>query len=188
MAHFEQQIFDPREALFDRWRDDGDVLGPHSGRQILARLISWLSRDTAIPGASRAKLEEINIHLHDLRHEAGCRCLEQGWPVHRVQEMLGHADVSQTSTYVHASETGLRESVRRFEASCGKPCQSRTPSSTRLLATSNAKQTTMTCYTDSCEPLAPVAQRIEHPPPKRPTVVIGRDRSRISGPITRGPS
>ena len=52
-----------------------------------------------------------------LRHEAGCRWIEQGWPIHHVQEMLGHANISQTSTYLHATETGLAESMRKFDAS-----------------------------------------------------------------------
>jgi len=56
-----------------------------------------------------------------LRHEAGCRWLEQGWPIHHGQEMLGHANLSQTSTYLHASEMGLQESMRRFDAARGKP-------------------------------------------------------------------
>src|SRR5439155_2130349 len=45
MAHFEQQTLDPREALVDRWRDDGDLhasgiaptdaLGRHNDERIL---------------------------------------------------------------------------------------------------------------------------------------------------------
>ena len=57
----------------------------------------------------------------DLRHEAGCRWLEAGWPIHHVQEMLGHANLSQTSTYLHAAEMGLQESMKRFDASRDKP-------------------------------------------------------------------
>jgi integrase len=64
----------------------------------------------------RAWLEAIDLHFHDLRHEAGCRWLEQGWPIHHVQEMLGHTNLLQTSTYLHVSEMGLRESMRRFDA------------------------------------------------------------------------
>jgi integrase len=59
----------------------------------------------------------VGLHFHGLRHEAGCRWLEQGWPIHHVQEMLGHANSSQTSTYLHATETGLAESMRKFDAS-----------------------------------------------------------------------
>jgi hypothetical protein len=35
--------------------------------------------------------------------------------------MLGHANLSQASTYLHASEMNLQESMRRFEAPRGKP-------------------------------------------------------------------
>ena len=64
---------------------------------------------------SRRAPRASDLHFHDLRHEAGCRWLEQGWPIHHVQEMLGHANLSQTSTYLHASEMGLQESMRRFD-------------------------------------------------------------------------
>jgi integrase len=66
---------------------------------------------------SRAQLKTIDLHFHDLRHEAGCRWLEAGWPIHHVQEMLGHANLSQTSTYLHAAEMGLQDSMRRFDDS-----------------------------------------------------------------------
>ena len=37
-----------------------------------------------------------------------------------VQEMLGHTNLSQTSTYLHAAEMGLQESMRRFDVARGK--------------------------------------------------------------------
>lgn len=64
---------------------------------------------------SRDAIRTVDLHFHDLRHEAGCRWLEAGWPIHHVQEMLGHTNLSQTSTYLHAAEMGLQESMRRFE-------------------------------------------------------------------------
>ena len=76
---------------------------------------------SALAAESRQHLAAVDLHFHDLRHEAGCRWLEQGWPIHHVQEMLGHANLSQTSTYLHASEMGLQESMRRFDAERGKP-------------------------------------------------------------------
>jgi integrase len=79
----------------------------------------WVKGSLAL--VSRAELEAIDLHFHDLRHEAGCRWLEQGWPIHHVQEMLGHANLSQTSTYLHASEMGLQESMRRFDSQRGNP-------------------------------------------------------------------
>ena len=55
-----------------------------------------------------------DLHFHDLRHEAGSRLLEAGWPLHHVQEMLGHADLKQTSTYLNVTQVGLQDFMRRF--------------------------------------------------------------------------
>ena len=43
------------------------------------------------------------------------RLIEKGWPVHHVKEMLAHKDLSQTSTYLNATVTGLHESMRKFD-------------------------------------------------------------------------
>jgi integrase len=75
----------------------------------------WTKTNKALTAASRATLEAIDLHFHDLRHEGGSRLLEAGWPLHHVQHMLGHANVSQTSTYLNATRVGLHESMRRFE-------------------------------------------------------------------------
>ena len=80
---------------------------------------AWIRRGT-LSEASSTALAAIDLHFHDLRHGAGCRWLEQGWPIHHVQEMLGHSNPSQTRTYLHASELGLQESTRRFDAQRGK--------------------------------------------------------------------
>jgi integrase len=85
----------------------------------------------ALTAESRHALTVIDLHFHDLRHEAGCRWLEAGWPIHHVREMLGHANLSQTSTYLHASELGLEESMQRFDAARGKPVAKATPTEPR---------------------------------------------------------
>jgi len=36
--------------------------------------------------------------------------------------MLGHANLSQTSTYLHAAEMGLQESMKRFVAAREDAC------------------------------------------------------------------
>lgn len=51
----------------------------------------------------------------------GCRWLDSEWRIHHVQEMLGHSNLSQTSTYLHADSMGLAESMKQFDASCCKP-------------------------------------------------------------------
>jgi integrase len=72
-------------------------------------------RGKGLAKGSRRTLDAIDLHFHDLRHEAGSRLLETGWPLHHVQQMLGHANISQTSTYLNANRMGLQDSMRRFE-------------------------------------------------------------------------
>lgn len=62
-------------------------------------------------GAYRA----VDLHLHDLRHEAGSRLLEAGWPLHHVQHMLGHANIEQTSIYLNATLKGLHRSMKAMD-------------------------------------------------------------------------
>ena len=64
---------------------------------------------------SRAQFRAVDLHFHDLRHEAGSRLIERGWPIHHVQEMLGHASLEQTSTYLNVTRVGLHESMRRYD-------------------------------------------------------------------------
>jgi integrase len=66
--------------------------------------------------ASRVTLQSIDLHFHDLRHEAGSRWLEAGMPLHHVKEMLGHANISQTDTYLNAGRFALQESMERLDA------------------------------------------------------------------------
>jgi integrase len=83
----------------------------------------WTAQNALAP-ASKAVFKAVDLHFHDLRHEAGSRLLEAGWPLHHVQHMLGHADVSQTSTYLNATRIGLQESMRRLDAAGCNPVAS----------------------------------------------------------------
>ena len=60
------------------------------------------------------------LHFHDLRHEAGSRMIEAGWPLHHVQKMLGHEDAKTTSIYLNASFAELTDSMQR-RGSGGQP-------------------------------------------------------------------
>lgn len=64
---------------------------------------------------SQAQYHAIDLHFHDLRHEAGSRLLEAGWPLHEVQQMLGHTSLEQTSTYLNATLRGMHRSMRAFD-------------------------------------------------------------------------
>jgi hypothetical protein len=52
----------------------------------------------------------------DLRREAGSRWLDAGVPLHVIQRWLGHANISQTSTYLAVTDQGQHEAMARFDA------------------------------------------------------------------------
>jgi integrase len=76
----------------------------------------WEKKSQRLSAESRSILRAIDLHFHDLRHEAGSRWLEAGMPLHHVKEMLGHANISQTDTYLNAGRMALHDSIKRFDA------------------------------------------------------------------------
>jgi len=87
------------------------VFGDEVGHQIRSPQTAWRN------ALDRAGISD--LRFHDLRHEAGSRLVETGWPVHHVQEMLGHADLKQTSTYLNITLGGLKESMRALDEARG---------------------------------------------------------------------
>ena len=75
---------------------------------------TWTETNSLDP-ASRAAFRAIGLHFHDLRHEAGSRWLEAGWPLSHVRDMLGHTDIKTTSTYLNSNRTLLRESMEKSD-------------------------------------------------------------------------
>lgn len=73
-------------------------------------------KGTTLDADSRARYRAADLHFHDLRHEAGSRLLDQGWPLHHVQAMLGHADAKTTSIYLNVTTQHLQDSMKRFGA------------------------------------------------------------------------
>jgi len=66
--------------------------------------------------ASREALEAIDLHLHDLRREAGSRWLEGGVPLHTIRDWLGHTSIAQTSTYLAGTMRSQHDAMAAFEA------------------------------------------------------------------------
>ncbi len=73
----------------------------------------WIGRGGRLSADCRAKLAEIDLHVHHLRHEAGSRKLEAGWPLHAVSVWLGHADVTTTARYLNVKDDYLQELTER---------------------------------------------------------------------------
>jgi integrase len=89
--------------------------------------------DGKLSAECRTALRLIDQHFHDLRREAGSRWHEGGFQLHEVRGLLGHANVSQTDTYLSARIAGLRDSMKRFDAARGKSVAKSNAMEQRLL-------------------------------------------------------
>jgi len=58
----------------------------------------------------------INLHFHDLRREFGSRVLESGSSLIEARDLLGRANISQTSTYLQSTAKALGLAFERKEA------------------------------------------------------------------------
>jgi integrase len=115
---------------------DAFVFGDEIGQRIRSVKKAWAtavlrahgikarwSGANQLDAESAAALRAIDLHFHDLRHEAGSRWLEGGIPIHHCQELLGHADLKTTSIYLNATATGLHESIQRFDETRAQICK-----------------------------------------------------------------
>ena len=99
-------------AMTEPWRTAGHDMTPYVQLTVLfASWVSWRRQKTArlVLKGEQSRGFAIDLHWHDLRHEAGSRWIEAGWPIHYVQQMLGQADLMQTSTCSNAT---VREALR----------------------------------------------------------------------------
>jgi integrase len=68
-------------------------------------------RDKEGDGWNREQLRKIDLHFHDLRHEAASRLLADGVDIRIIQLMLGHASVQQTQRYLNVTDEELRKGL-----------------------------------------------------------------------------
>ena len=62
----------------------------------------------------------VDLRVHDLRREAGSRWMDAGIPLATIQRWLGHANISQTSTYLGASLGADETDMRAYEERIGR--------------------------------------------------------------------
>jgi len=70
------------------------------------------TRTKARGRVNREQLAEIDLHWHDLRHEAACRWLSRGLDLRAIQLLLGHADLKTTQRYLNVTDEELRKTMQ----------------------------------------------------------------------------
>jgi integrase len=74
-----------------------------------------LTKTCNLAPESRAALDTIDLHFHDLRREAGSRWLEGGVPLLTVRDWLGHSNIAQTSTYLAGTIQTQHDAMTQYE-------------------------------------------------------------------------
>lgn len=104
---FGTEVGERRKSVHHAW--DLAVLRAHGHEPKLIR--GKLSPE------SRAVVQKMDLHIHDLRRECGSRLLEAGVGIHEVREWLGHRDISTTGRYLAITGASLQRALIRFEGS-----------------------------------------------------------------------
>jgi integrase len=125
-AILEMRRFDPAGQEMPL---DGYVFGTEIGSRLLGFKRAWMTAVLKAHGhkatytatanltaASRAELDRIDLHFHDLRREAGSRWLEGGVPLHTIRDWLGHTSIAQTSTYLAGTIQTQHDAMRQYDA------------------------------------------------------------------------
>jgi len=121
-----KRAFDPNGQSFAA---DKYVFGNAVGQRILSIKRGWMTavlkangieakyNDKAnLSSESRAAFAEINLHVHDLRREAGSRWLEGGVSLLTCRDWLGHQSIAQTSVYLSGTAQTQHDAMTAFEA------------------------------------------------------------------------
>jgi integrase/recombinase XerD len=94
-----------RARLAEGTKDNALFLSDR-GKRISVRAVQDVVKTYAkLAGISRS------VSPHILRHSAATQLAELGIPIRVIQEICGHASVTTTERYVHASATGKRNAV-----------------------------------------------------------------------------
>lgn len=97
--------------LIEPFRSTGPFLKTAQGKQVEPRLLQMKFKKYI----AACGLEDANFHA--LRHTFATRCIEAGFDVKTLSEILGHTDVKTTlNRYVHSSDSFKRKNMEKLKS------------------------------------------------------------------------
>src|SRR6187402_257220 len=89
--------------------------------------IVWRSYNEGgnINEATRAKINELDSNIYDIRHEAALRWLAEGTHVNVIAKMLGHKDIEQLKVYLGIHDDDAIDSYARTRGAVVTPSTAR---------------------------------------------------------------
>lgn len=97
--------------IIEKYRTDGSILKTPQGKQVEPRLMQMKFKKYL----TSCGLEKANFHA--LRHTFATRCIEAGFDVKTLSEILGHTDVKTTlNRYVHSSYQLKQQNMEKLKS------------------------------------------------------------------------
>ena len=70
---------------------------------------------------TRANIRRPHLSCHSLRHTYACTLIDAGIPIHDVQALMGHANLTTTSAYLHVAPGHLARTAEQLDLYNGEP-------------------------------------------------------------------
>ncbi len=87
---------------------------PRGNGRLTNRTVQYLFKRLAVAAGLPNALEPRKYRPHAMRHAYASRLLATGATILEVSELLGHASISTTQTYVHTTQEHLKQAADRI--------------------------------------------------------------------------
>jgi len=101
-----KKLFSKLKKLAEKQKELGEkfLFSGRNGEKMSSRNVQKI-----VKNASKKAGIKKDVHCHTLRHSFATHLLEEGVDIRKIQELLGHSDLSTTQIYTHVSTEELKK-------------------------------------------------------------------------------